>query len=60
MKPRPCFQVPQGHFQETEDAMFEFTVMFTMVLVRILLPVGLLLAIGEVSRRAGQPVVRGL
>jgi len=38
--------------------MYELTVLLTMVLVRIVLPVGLLLLIGELSRR--RPALKGI
>lgn len=40
--------------------MYEFTVMITMLILRIVLPLGLLFAIGEMSRRSRQPAARGL
>ncbi len=38
-----------------EDAMYELSVMVTMVLARVVVPVGLLLLIGEMSRTRQQP-----
>ncbi len=58
--PQQFLKPSTGGFQEMEDAMYEFTVMVTMLLVRIVLPVGLLLGIGELSRRNQQSAVRGM
>lgn len=60
IKPRPSFPQPPGDFQQMEDTMYEFTVMITMLILRIVLPLGLLFAIGEMSRRSRQPAARGL
>lgn len=40
--------------------MNELTVLFTLVVVRIVLPVGLLLLIGELSRSHKQPGLKGI
>ncbi len=45
---------------ETEDAMYEFTVMLTLIVARVVVPVGLLLLIGELSRTKKQPQLRGM
>jgi hypothetical protein len=40
--------------------MYPITVLLTMVLVRIVLPVGLLLLIGEISRGRKRPTLKGI
>ncbi len=42
-------------FREKEDAMYELTVLVTLVLVRIVVPVGLLLLVGESVRNRKRP-----
>jgi hypothetical protein len=47
----------QDHHKE--EIMNELVVMLSLVFVRIILPVGLLLGVGEMSRRAQHPGLRG-
>lgn len=57
---RRFLQVHEAGIQDKEDAMLELTVLFTMVFVRIILPVGLLLLIGELSRSRKRSTLRGI
>ena len=50
----------ESDFRKKEDAMNELTVLFTLVVVRIVLPVGLLLLIGELSRSHKQSGLKGI
>ncbi len=59
-QPRRFFWPPRVGSLETEDAMYEFTVMLTLIVARVVVPVGLLLLIGELSRTKKQPQLRGM
>lgn len=47
-------------FQDQEDEMNELTVFATLFLVRIVLPLGLLLTIGELARPHKHHEIRGI
>jgi hypothetical protein len=50
----------EAGIQDKEDGMYPIIVLLTMVLVRIVLPVGLLLLVGEMSRGRKRPTLKGI
>jgi hypothetical protein len=52
--------VREAAIQEMEDGMYPITVLLTLVLVRIVLPVGLLLLVGEFIRARRRAALKGI
>ncbi len=46
--------------REKEDDMYEFTVLISMLLLRIVHPVAVLIGFGEISRSRRRPTLKGM